>query len=1065
MPPVSLRPGQTAVPTPGGMSTSEAASGVAVGTSISPSSEPNLQDALNGVHRDGRIRNPVPSKLKGKTDGSKGNFGVMQIEVSGRTEATDRDAEAKRTSESTELAAKRAFENGYVSLRRSRFVHLPDELVAKPFIPTSTPALPPVPAQRHAPLGPEETKSEQARLLTLLRSLHPVLVVDQICKALAFFGGIPGAPPPAAGGFPESAEANGPGSLFVGWVSEIFPRLGGNSASQPLDHTRQLDHPQPLKRKRGRPKGSKATKARKDKGVKKGPNKPSASADRGHSSGIADESWVDVDESGAEDADDVDANVMLLAQAASPQPQLGTSHPNAGPITPNQAPGAARTALPEAPTANGVATVSTPGTKKRGRPKGSRNRPKHPVVTSAQTPGTTSQADTQPSQGPEYSSQVFQAPQANQTPQTTPGPAGPQSFTAVNSVLPVTTKKKNGRAKGTGQKQQGQAQNNQILSAPEPQEGTGIESTNPVPPAQMHAPSYQAPQTTQFPQAQTSALPTPPTATPTQSKPSKNPGQKRKRKADGNAEMPRPTVENGGNGPAPLAEMNNQALPTVPNTSGPPFPTTAPQPSPKRQRKGKESRPSARKANEVTGEAPSSESSRAKPGPAPRAVVTQEHEPGLVAAATTIEQPVPSLLPPHQSRFVVQSPAIENFEAQLAQFDQQAETEPRTLTSQSAANSAAVMTNRLSQQHPRKFSHQQQHPRADSVGQGRSPNSQPQPTKPQTINSPPITQQQARTSQSHYSQYRASGSQFQQQRQQQQQQQQQQSHTSAQVDHLQQPQQQQQHQFSGGQQQHPRSTQVASAQQYSASTSQQQYGTDQQPYSDQQYRKSLASQQRYHQQQLAATSSAATTSYATHQPQFSAPASNDFSASDSGYRNSATALNNPSYTQRSNQPTTTTTFRPTNTHSGLPQHSPSFTTPDTSLQQQQQQQQRSASTTQQPTSQSMQSLANVQSFSGNAAAAAAADWNLFDASHLDTTAGQQGAMAALGNAGYGINAGGGAGAGSGGGGGVRAPASNTGAAAAAAAAAAAFASTGLATFDAAGLGGSGGERYYGVGRR
>ena len=163
MPPVSSRPGQTAVPAPSGMSTPAAASGNAVGANIPPSSDPNLQDALNGAHRDGRIRNPVPSKLKGKTDGSKGNFGVMQIEVAGRTEATDRDAEAKRTSESTELAAKRAFENGYVSLRRSRFVHLPDEMIAKPFIPTSAPSLAPVPAQRRAPLGPDETKSEQAR--------------------------------------------------------------------------------------------------------------------------------------------------------------------------------------------------------------------------------------------------------------------------------------------------------------------------------------------------------------------------------------------------------------------------------------------------------------------------------------------------------------------------------------------------------------------------------------------------------------------------------------------------------------------------------------------------------------------------------------------------------------------------------------------------------------------------------------------------------------------------------------------------------------------------------------
>ncbi|KAK3301188.1 uncharacterized protein B0H64DRAFT_32928 [Chaetomium fimeti] len=1037
MPPVSSLPGQAAVPAPSGISTS-AAAGLTVGATIAPSAEPNPQDALNGAHRDGRIRNPVPSKLKGKTDGSKGNFGVMQIEVSGRAEATDRDAEAKRTSESTELAAKRAFENGYVSLRRRRFVHLPEEAIAKPFIPTAAPTLAPVPSQRHAPLGPEETKSEQARLLTLLRSLHPVLVVDQICKALAFFGGIPGAPPPAAGGFPESAEANGPGSLFVGWVSEIFPRLGGNSVQQPLDATQQLDHPQPLKRKRGRPKGSKATKARKDKGVKKGPNKPT---DRGHSSGIPDESWVDVDDSGAEDADDVDTNVMLLAQAASPQPQLGASHPNAAPITPNQAPSAARTALPEAPTGSGVPTTSTPGTRKRGRPKGSKNRPKDSAVTSTQPPDRTSQADTQPPRGPEISSQAFRAPQVNQTPpQLTPGPTEPQSFTAVNSILPAPTKKKNGRAKGTGPKQHGQGQNNQASSAPGPQQGTGIESTNSIPAAQIQAPDYRAPQTTQFPQAQTSTLPTPPTATPAQSKPARNPGQKRKRKGDGNADMPRPTVKDSGNGPAPSPNVNNQALPTASNNPGPPFPTAVPEPSPKRQRKGKEARPSARKGNEGARETALSESSSAQPGPAPRAVVALEPEPGLVAAAA-IEHPVPSLLPPHQARFAAQSPTIENFEAQLAQFDQQPETESQALASQGATNSAPVMVNRLPQQHPRKYSQpqHQQHPRSDSASQGRSPNPQPQPPKPQTSGSPSITQQQqqARTSQN-YNQYRASSSQFQ-QKQQQQQQQQQHNYISAQADHAQQQpqQQQQQHQFSGGQQQqqqqHPRSTQVSSAQQYSGSTSQQQYGTNQQPYTNnqQQYsggQQNLVSQPRY-QQQLATTSATGTASYTAHQPsQFSAPASNDFSAPDSGYRSSATALSNPSYNQRSSQ-STTTSFRPANTH-GLPQHSPSFASGDASLQQ------RSASTSQ-PTSQSMQSLANVQAFGGNAAA----DWGLFDASHLET-AGQQGTMA-LGSAGYGINAGS-----------VRAP-TNTGAAA--------FATNGLATFDASSLGSN--ERYYGVGRR
>jgi hypothetical protein len=379
---------------------------------------------------------------------------------------------------------------------------------------------------------------------------------------------------------------------------------------------------------------------------------------------------------------------------------------------------------------------------------------------------------------------------------------------------------------------------------------------------------------------------------------------------------------------------------------------------------------------------------------------------------------------------------MENFEAQLqAQFDQQAEIEPQTLASQSATDSAQLMASRLPQQHQRKYSQQpqhqhqhQQHQQNDRVGHTQSPNLQPQPAKPQAISSPSAPQQQARTPQSHYNQYRASSSQFQQH---QQQKQQTQDYVSSQAEHPQQ-QQQQQHQFSGGQQ-HSQSGQVPSAQQYSASTSQQQqYGSNQQPYtsSQQQYpsgQQNLTSQQRY-QHQVATTSSPGAASYTTHQsPQFGASSSN-FSTADGSYRGSATALSNPSYNQRSQSGSAS--FRSASTH-GLPQHSgsPPFGTGNAGLQQ------RSASTSQ-PTSQSMQGLTNVQAFTGNAAA----DWSLFDTSHLDTS-GQQGAMG-LSNASYGLGAAG-----------VRAS-SNAGPA---------FAATGLAAFDASGLGSS--ERYYGVGRR
>lgn len=84
-----------------------------------------------------------------------------------------------------------------------------------------------IPTKKTTPLSPSEVKEEQARLVALLQSIDPATVVDQICKALAFFG------TPSSStldGFPDSAEANGTGTLFVGWIAEIFPDLNRDSA-------------------------------------------------------------------------------------------------------------------------------------------------------------------------------------------------------------------------------------------------------------------------------------------------------------------------------------------------------------------------------------------------------------------------------------------------------------------------------------------------------------------------------------------------------------------------------------------------------------------------------------------------------------------------------------------------------------------------------------------------------------------------------------------------------------------------------------------------------------------
>ena len=367
-------------------------------------------EALNSQYKDGRVRNPVPSKLKGKTDNNKGNFSVMHMDLA-TNESKEREGAAKRTSESTELAAKRAFKNGYVSLTRRKPPPVPENVKAAALValrddPAPSPSAAPAAVQlstRNQPLTAPETKAEQARLLTLLRSLNPVLVVDQICKALAYFGGIPGAPAPASGAFPDSALANGSGGLFVGWIAEIFPNLGSNAtlvlesarmASQSVDTSGAEPRPAeaaesspapavPPKRGRGRPRGSKGTKARKDKGIKKGPMKNRKSADGGadtsgadpgtssqplpNGAAVADDTWVDVDDSML----DVSGN---LGEHADFHPDIMASGADTTAQLPSQDP-------------NAEASLTSLG-KKRGRPKGSKNRPKDATAIAAVVPAT-----------------------------------------------------------------------------------------------------------------------------------------------------------------------------------------------------------------------------------------------------------------------------------------------------------------------------------------------------------------------------------------------------------------------------------------------------------------------------------------------------------------------------------------------------------------------------------------------------------------------------------------------------------------------------------------------------
>ncbi|KAM0339810.1 hypothetical protein ACHAPU_010763 [Fusarium lateritium] len=320
-------------------------------------------------YHDGRIRNAVPSKLKGKTDRKQGNFGVMQMHVQ-KPEMTERDLAAKRTSEGTAAAAARlASAQRYVQPRRPRpqptlicpplQSHPPTDVSApvsslvtitsqpNPVLPVAPrpiaqppPLAPAIPQNKllsarsgivgaghelnlryedHPPtstnnvqeIGKEHTgapltgsddmqdvdvehadeppiaaetieettvaradsagltftsavdsthllptnvKAEQIRLLKLLQSIPPVVVVNQLCKALIHFGGTLDAPPPADGLFPSSVSNNGSGDLFISWASEVFPSTLALSESAISQNTIQ---PKPLAKPRGRPKGSK----------------------------------------------------------------------------------------------------------------------------------------------------------------------------------------------------------------------------------------------------------------------------------------------------------------------------------------------------------------------------------------------------------------------------------------------------------------------------------------------------------------------------------------------------------------------------------------------------------------------------------------------------------------------------------------------------------------------------------------------------------------------------------------------------------------------------------------
>jgi len=327
-----------------------------------------LVEGILGPNKDGRVRNPVPSKLKGKTDNKQGNFGVMHMgmspgkknDVPGRDAAAERDAAARRTSENTALRAKAAQQEKYVPPKRRGLGAGVNE--GHPAASRASPFAGPREdyKQRARPLAPDETKFEQARLLTLLRSINPVTVVDQICKAVAYFGGIPGAPPPEDGIFPESANTRETGALFIGWLAEIFPDL--SSPGPP-----GLPEP-PGKKGRGRPSKGDNTLP-----VNEPPNPRNGF---GYGQAIAAPAWG-LPQSLAAVNPHAPSSTPDGGQTSNIGPTQNAQSENARPATPSK----------QQPEAGQPATTST-SKRGRGRPKGSRNKGKSDPQNSTEPAGS-----------------------------------------------------------------------------------------------------------------------------------------------------------------------------------------------------------------------------------------------------------------------------------------------------------------------------------------------------------------------------------------------------------------------------------------------------------------------------------------------------------------------------------------------------------------------------------------------------------------------------------------------------------------------------------------------------
>ncbi|KAG5992708.1 hypothetical protein E4U43_003701 [Claviceps pusilla] len=288
-----------------------------------------------GLLQDAHARNGIPSKIQHLAPEQDSNFSIMQIGL-----PLNREEAARLTSERTVAAAKTYDQTGYYSTIRKQRLRWAKTLAQAQCSSIEDVARTQNMIRRTTPLSPSETKFEQARLLTLLKSLDPATVVDQICKATSYFGGAQMDAPLDCDSFPPSETGYGSGANFVGWLAEIFP----HTTTAPPGAENEADASAlPPKKRRGRPKGSKSTKVRSDKGGRHVTKKSRGDGQPGATSADGNDIEDDYDMVRLSHAAVINTGSMLDETAHQPGDAVG---------------------------------VAAPRSTKRGRPKGSKGRKK-----------------------------------------------------------------------------------------------------------------------------------------------------------------------------------------------------------------------------------------------------------------------------------------------------------------------------------------------------------------------------------------------------------------------------------------------------------------------------------------------------------------------------------------------------------------------------------------------------------------------------------------------------------------------------------------------------------------